>query len=152
MKHRHVDEDRYTPGFARKISREDRRLPTQPRRCLRARARQRAQLSARRPDQLLYYRRWKKTSRLRKRQTRFKLRSAKPRRKYRLLHRQARRLDEEIWRTRCCYFQREPGESGILEEIRLDEQLLWPAAGLVPELWGNRSGCLSFGRRRVCPT
>src|SRR6266446_9051019 len=102
MEHRHVDEDRYAPGFARKISREDRRLRAQSRRCLRARARQRPQLQTGRPDQLLYHRRWKKTCRLRKRQARFKLRSAKPRRKYRLLHRQARRLNEEIHDCRSC--------------------------------------------------
>src|ERR1700730_1139775 len=102
MEHRHVDEDRYAPGLARKISCEDRRLRTQSRRCLRARARQRPQLQTWRPNQLLCHRCCKETCRLRKRQARFKLRSTKPRRKYRLLHRQARRLNEEIHHSRSC--------------------------------------------------
>ncbi len=44
---RDVDENRHAPGFARKISRKDRRLRAQPRRRLRTRPRQRPRLSDR---------------------------------------------------------------------------------------------------------
>src|SRR6266702_5494440 len=111
MAHRHADEDGHAAGFTRQISSKDCRLRAEPRRRVRACPRQRPQLQAGRPNQLLHQIHAKKSSRLRSRQTGERFRPTKSRRKRRLLCRQTRRTDEEV---RIDDSRRRSGEPGIV--------------------------------------